>query len=66
LQTPDALQLWLLGKQHEGVSGAARPMPRAAEEAPPAPTVGANDAAPSAEGSQRAENSAAQPGFNLR
>ena len=72
-QAPTALEQFLLNKDHDGVDGGARPMPRAADEAPP-PEVGlanqpttelaADDRRLRAQDEQRAE--AVTPGFSLR
>ncbi|OYW46128.1 MAG: secretion system protein [Sphingomonadales bacterium 32-68-7] len=67
LQTPTAIEQFLLNKETDGISGGSRPMPRPAEETPAAPQVGTNDALPVREtGEQRAEGPSAQPGFSLR
>ncbi|MEO6042033.1 MAG: type II and III secretion system protein family protein [Croceibacterium sp.] len=67
-QTPDALSQWLLNKDHGGVSGATRPMPRAAETAPAGPRVGVNNpVVPGQDADKpRAVAVAPTPGFNLR
>jgi pilus assembly protein CpaC len=72
-QAPTVLEQLLLNKGHDGVDGASRPMPRAADEAP-APEVGlADQSAPElaadnrrlrAQDEQHAE--AVTPGFSLR
>jgi len=67
-QTTDQLQQWLLNRDNAGVSGATRPMPRAAEPAAGPPTVGLNaPAAPAADADKpKAVAAAATPGFSLR
>nr|WP_119084718.1 type II and III secretion system protein family protein [Altererythrobacter sp. B11] len=72
-QTPGAIEQFLLGKDNNGVSGATRPMPSAAGEAP-APQVGAVDqaAAPLADHRRRKsaadepQQAAVEPGFSLK
>jgi len=74
-QAPSAWQQVLFNQEHDGVSGATRPMPRAADEIAPAPSIGAVDQeapalAPDDSNrrtgatEQRAE--AATPGFSLK
>ncbi len=68
---PSAAEQFLLNREHNGVSGASRPMPRAAEDAPANPSVslidqgGAELASGSPDGSQPQTASAAAPGFSL-
>jgi pilus assembly protein CpaC len=65
-QATDTLQNWLLGKEHDGVSGATRPMPHAADAAPP-PQVGANNQPTPGKGTDKqAVAAASAPGFSLR
>jgi pilus assembly protein CpaC len=74
-QAPTAWQQLLLNQDTDGVSGAARPMPRAAGEPAPSPSIGLNDEPRPALAAddkdrrkgkveQRAE--AAVPGFSLK
>lgn len=72
-QTPTMLEQFLLNKDHSGVDGGSRPMPRAADEAPnpevglsgqPTPELAADDRRLRSQDEQRAE--AATPGFSLR
>jgi pilus assembly protein CpaC len=66
-QATDTLQNWLLGKEHDGVSGATRPMPHAADAAPPPPQVGANNQPTPGKGADKqAVAAASAPGFSLR
>jgi len=71
--SPTALEQFLGNIEHDGVSGATRPMPQAAEDAPP-PEIGLNNQSAPAqaadvrrqpgEGAERAE--AATPGFSIQ
>ena len=72
-QTPDMVEQWIGNKENDG-DGGPRPMPRAAGDAAPPPTVGLNGQNASAqvaesrrqpgEGVERAE--AAAPGFSIQ
>ena len=72
-QAPNVAEQFMGNFEHDGVDGGRRPMPRAADEAPP-PEIGlANPSAPElaadsrrlpGEGAQRAD--AAQPGFSFK
>jgi pilus assembly protein CpaC len=64
----DTLQSWILGKEQDGVSGATRPGPRAADTTAPPPQVGVNGAPARADGADRQQAAAgsAAPGFSLR
>ncbi|TIX51323.1 type II and III secretion system protein family protein [Alteraurantiacibacter aquimixticola] len=72
LHAPTAAEQFLLNRQHNGVSGEVRPMPRAAEEAPANPAVSLNGQSGEAladgetpRGSDKRTAEAATPGFNL-
>jgi pilus assembly protein CpaC len=68
---PNVGEQFLLNREHSGVSGQTRPMPRAAEDAATNPSVSLIDqggeelASGSSEGSQPQTASAAAPGFSL-
>jgi pilus assembly protein CpaC len=72
-QAPDMIEQWIGNKENDGPGG-PRPMPRAAGEAAPPPTVGLNGQSASeqvaesrrqpGEGAERAE--AATPGFSIQ
>ncbi len=72
-QAPDMVEQWIGNKQNDG-DGGRRPMPRAAEDAAPPPTVGLNDQNTSeqvaerrrqpGDGAERAE--APAPGFSIQ
>jgi len=67
---PSAAEQFLLNREHNGVSGAARPMPRAAEQAPANPQVSleaqsGEALASGATGSTEQTAEAATPGFSL-
>jgi pilus assembly protein CpaC len=67
---PSAAEQFLLNREHNGVSGATRPMPRAAEQAPANPQVSLETQsgealASGATGSNEQTAEAATPGFSL-
>ncbi len=67
---PNAAEQFLLNRAHNGESGASRPMPRAADEAPSAPGLSLNGQSDEQLADGQAGNTeqtaqAAAPGFNL-
>jgi len=68
---PSAAEQFLLNREHNGVSGQLRPMPRAADEAPANPAIGLNDqngealAGNAPTGADTRTAGAATPGFSL-
>ena len=65
-QTADQMQQWLLNRENAGVSGATRPIPTAAQPAPP-PAVGLNETTKPAQVADKPRAlAAAAPGFSLK
>jgi pilus assembly protein CpaC len=70
-QSPNALDQFLNNRESNGVSGASRPMPRAADEAPPPPIGQAAPAGPATAADDRRKSAdtamaeAPAPGFSL-
>ncbi|WP_420607806.1 type II and III secretion system protein family protein [Novosphingopyxis sp.] len=62
-QSPNDAQRLLLNRQSDGVSGATRPMPTIAPEAPAGPVVG--DSAPPSSARAGNDDSGAAPGFSF-
>ena len=62
-QSPNDAQRLLLNQQSDGVSGASRPMPTIAPQAPAGPVVG--ETAPASSARANNDSSAAAPGFSF-